>query len=116
MARSDVIIVYIPTPSDHTGHEQIGSRPAVVVQSDVNDSNLPTAMIIPFTSNLQAMRFPHTIRIEPSTYNGLSTPSVLLVFQLRAIDKRRIGRTVGRLETSNINQLKIELKSLLGFE
>jgi mRNA interferase MazF len=115
MARSDVIIVDIPTPSDHTEHEQIGSRPAVVVQSDVNDSNLPTAMIIPFTSNLQAMRFPHTIRVNPSALNGLSAPSVLLVFQLRAIDKSRIGRIVGRLEDFYMKQLEDEAKSLLGF-
>ncbi len=116
MARSDVIIVDIPAPSDHTGHEQIGFRPAIVVQSDVNDSNLPTTLIIPFTSNLQAMRFPHTIRVNPSTLNGLSAPSVLLDFQLRAIDKSRIGRIVGRLENSYIVKLEDELKRLLAIE
>jgi mRNA interferase MazF len=115
MTRGDVIIVDIPTHSGHTGHEQIGFRPAIVVQSDVNDSDLPTTMIIPFTSNLQAMRFPHTILINPSPHNGLSAPSVLLAFQLRAIDKRRIGNIVGRLENFYIKKLEDELKSLLGF-
>ncbi len=115
MARYDVIIVDLPTPSGSTGREQIGSRPAIVVQSDVNDSDLPTTLIIPFTSNLSAVRFPHTIRVDPSTHNGLTAPSVLLVFQLRVIDKRRIDRILGRLETSYINQLEDELKSLLGF-
>ena len=116
MTRGDVIIVDIPTPSSHSGHEQIGSRPAIVVQSDVNDPRLSTTMIIPFTSNLRAMRFPHTILIDPSPHNGLSVQSVLLVSQLRAIDKKRIRDIVGRLENSYIVELEDELKRLLAIE
>jgi len=115
MAYGDVIIVNIPRSSDQTGHEQIGSRPAIDVQSDVNDPGLPTTIIIPFTSKLQARRFPHTILVNPSAYNGLSDPSVLLVFQLRALDKKRIGNKIGRLEIFYIDKLEEELKILLGF-
>lgn len=102
-------------PLGHRGHEQTGFRPSIVVQADLHESDLSTTMIIPFTSKLQAMRFPHTMLIEPSADNGLSVPSVLLVFQLRAIDKRRINRTVGHLEASYTIQLENEIKSLLGF-
>ncbi len=54
------------------------------------------------------------LRIEPSAMNGLTVPSVLLVFQLRAIDQRRILGTVGRLEQEYLDQLEIEMKRLLG--
>lgn len=116
MARGDVIIVNIPRSSGQTGHEQTGNRPAVVMQSDVNDSGLPTTIIIPFTSNLQAMRFPYTILVDPSPQNGLYTRSVLLVFQIRAIDKNRIGNIIGRLESSYIEILEDELKRLVNFD
>ncbi len=54
------------------------------------------------------------LRIEPSAMNGLTMPSVLLIFQLRAIDQRRILGTVGRLEQEYLDQLEIEMKRLLG--
>lgn len=71
-------------------------------------------MSIPFTSNLETLRFPHTLRVDPSPTNGLITPSVLLVFQLRAIDKGRIGRKVGQLEIRYMDQLDLEIRNLLG--
>jgi len=58
------------------------------------------------TSNLAAMRFPYTFRVDPSPQNGLTKPSVLLVFQLRAIDKGRLGKTIGNLEQHHLQQLE----------
>jgi len=71
-------------------------------------------MIVPMTSNLRAQSFSHTILVQPSAQNGLSMPSVLLVFQLRAIDKRRIRKTLGTLETAIMEQVNAEMKKLLG--
>jgi mRNA interferase MazF len=73
-------------------------------------------MIIPLTGQLSALRFPYTIRVEPSSVNGLTRASVLLVFQLRAIDRRRIRGTIGRLEQDYLNQLNTQMRSLLGLE
>ena len=114
MARGDIMIVDLPAPSGRTGREQIGHRPAIVVQTDVTDANLPTTMIVPLTSKLSAMCFPHTIRVDPSPQNGLSRSSVLLVFQLRAIDKRRLGNSIGHLEQHYLQQLETEMQHLLG--
>jgi mRNA-degrading endonuclease toxin of MazEF toxin-antitoxin module len=70
-------------------------------------------MIVPFTSRLEALRFPYTFRVEPSPLNGLDRPSVLLVSQLRAIDRRRVVGTVGRLEPEHMARLEQELQRLL---
>ena len=113
MARGDVIIVDFPSPAGYSGREQIGTRPAVVLQSGGQAATLPTTIIIPLTSNLSASRFPYTILINPSSQNGLTTQSVMLVFQLRAIDNRRIGRKLGSLENNYFERLNDELKSLL---
>ena len=114
MARGGILKVDLPAPSGRVGHEQVGHRPAIVVQTDATDASLPTTMIVPVTSNLSALRFSHTFRVDPSPQNGLTRPSVLLVFQLRAIDKRRLGNSIGRLEQRHLQQLETEMRRLLG--
>ncbi len=71
-------------------------------------------MIVPFTSNLKAQKFQYTILIHPTKENGLTLPSVLLVFQLRAIDKQRIGKKIGQLEETTMKKVNQEIKDLLG--
>jgi len=113
MKRGDIILVELPQ-ADTSGHEQEGLRPALVVHDDDTSGNLSVVMIVPMTSNLKLQNFAHTILIQPSQQNGLSMPSVLLVFQLRAIDKRRIKKTLGSLEADLMEQVNAEMKKLLG--
>ncbi|HID62966.1 MAG TPA: type II toxin-antitoxin system PemK/MazF family toxin [Anaerolineae bacterium] len=113
MARGDVLRVEFPYPPGGAGREQAGRRPAIAVQTDVTSASLPTLMVVPLTGRLSALRFPHTIQVEPSEVNGLTQPSVLLVFQLRAIDHRRIPGKIGRLEQHYLNQLDEEMRRML---
>jgi mRNA interferase MazF len=113
MARGEIWAVDIPAPERKAGHEQHGMRPGIVVQADSADSQLPTTVIIPATSRLEARRFPYTLTIQPSVLNGLDKPSVLLVFQIRAIDKRRLIRRLGRLEDDQLKSLETEVRALL---
>lgn len=114
MARGDILSVYLPLPPGGAGREQTGSRPALAVQADSFNQSLPTLVIIPFTSQLSALRFPLTMRVEPSTRNGLTYPSALLVFQLRAIDRARIGRRLGTLEEHYLLELDQLVCQMLG--
>ncbi len=111
MARADVLRVVLPSPGGH--HEQAGRRPAIAVQADTRGINLPTLMIVPVTGELTALRFPYTVRVDPSKANGLTMPSALLVFQLRAIDRARIIETIGRLEPEYVERLDAELRRML---
>jgi mRNA interferase MazF len=112
MMRGDIILVDLPQPK-MGGHEQFGKRPAIVIDNDKTSSSLPTLIVIPVTGSLTALRFPYTVRIDPSSQNSLTTPSVALIFQLRAIDKRRIITTTGRLEKNYLQAIDVELKRLL---
>lgn len=112
MARGDVLFVDLPTPGG-TGREQSGVRPALAVQADDVGTGLPTLMIIPSTTQLAALRFPLTLEVKPSQMNGLSQQSVLLVFQLRAIDRKRVIRKLGRLETTYIQAIDQLMRQLL---
>lgn len=106
MDKGDIWLVEIPQTE---GHEQTGKRPVIILAD--TESNI--TIIIPFTSNLQALRFPHTLEIEPSEENGLTIKSIALVFQIRAIDKRRLIRNLGELENTAINKIDKMLKNLL---
>ena len=114
MARGDIVRVRLPQPARHPGHEQIGIRPALVVHDDATCETLSVIMIVPFTGQISAQRFPYTLRVNPSLTNGLSTPSVLLIFQLRAIDRSRIEGTIGQLEPETMELVNTEMQRLLG--
>ena len=112
MARGDVYMVELPAARGAPTAEQVGSRPAVIVQVD-EPGPFPTVVVVPLTSKLSALRYRHTIRIEPSPDNGLATTSVLLVFQLRAIDRARLIKRIGWLDGQQMEILSREIVSLL---
>ena len=101
--------IYLAEIPKTNGHEQFGFRPVLLVSQPIPEISL----IIPFTSNILALRFPYTLKIEPSLKNGLSFPSILLIFQLRAIDSKRLRKRLGELEEFYIVQVKEELRKIL---
>lgn len=108
MARGDVLLINLPV-SD--GREQNGRRPAVAVQTDV--SGEPMLMVAPVTSNLNASRFKFSVQIEPSNENGLSQTSVVMIFQMRSIDKSRIIKTIGKLSDEDLAKIDAEIWQML---
>ncbi len=108
MARGDVLLVSLPS-SDR--REQSGRRPAVAVQTD--QAGEPMLMVAPVTSNLAALRFTFSVRIEPSPENGLTAPSVVMVFQMRAIDKVRIVRKIGQISEADMSRIDAEIWRML---
>lgn len=116
MARGDVYLIDIPYPRGTPGHEQVGTRPAVVVQADQTGPLLSTVIVVPLTGQLKTLTHPHTIRVESSNANGLDQASVLLVTQLRVVDRIRIIRKFGTLEQHYLDQLDAEIRRLLGLE
>ena len=108
MARGDILLVRLPTSNQR---EQSGRRPAIAVQTDLKGE--PLLMVAPVTSNLNALRFAFTVQINPSSQNGLTHPSVVMVFQMRAIDKQRIIRKIGVLSSSEMEQVDLEIWRML---
>ncbi len=104
--NGEIWIVNLPS-SD--GHEQTGSRPVILIEQ--LEANI--AIVIPITSNLNALRFPHTIELQPTKTNGLSQVSILLAFQIRAIDEKRLVNRIGKLEPNQLSALNKMLKKML---
>jgi mRNA interferase MazF len=114
MQRGDIVLVKLPQVAGIPGHEQTGARPALIVHNNKTSAELSLVMIVPATSNMNVHRYAHTISVDPSSQNGLTVPSILMVFQLRAIDKQRIIKKLGEIETDTLEKVDAELKSLLG--
>ena len=70
-------------------------------------------MVAPVTSNLKAARFSFTVRIEPSSENGLTESSIIMVFQMRAIDKARVVRKLGSLSNAELDLVDSEIWKML---
>ncbi|MFB6099940.1 MAG: type II toxin-antitoxin system PemK/MazF family toxin [Candidatus Nanohalobium sp.] len=106
MEKGEISVVKIPK---NDGHEQYGTRPAVVL-SDTDDD---IAIVIPFTSNTQALKFPNTLKVEPNSENGLDQTSIALIFQTRAIDEKRLQGKIGKLGQDKIQEIDSKLKNIL---
>ncbi len=108
MARGDVLLISLPI-SD--GREQSGRRPAIALQTDV--AGEPMLMIAPITSSLSALRFAYSVKIEPSEKNGLTQTSIVMIFQMRAIDKTRIVKKIGTLSKEDMEKVDAEIWRML---
>jgi mRNA interferase MazF len=97
-----------------TGHEQSGRRPAVIVQDQAFAGLLPVVLVIPLTTATATLRFPGTVLIPISPENGLRQPSIALVFQMRAVDRRRIGGRIGTVSADVLVEIFSALDKLLG--
>jgi mRNA interferase MazF len=111
--RGNVVCAELPRPAGSSGHEQFGTRPAIIVQDDSSFVNLSTVVVVPLTSKLVAAKFSGSFIISPDKSNGLTVRSVVLVQQIRAIDIRRITGVMGSLSDIDMETLERELRKLL---
>jgi len=110
MQMGDVYSVELPGTN---GHEQMGTRPAIIVQTKKHQRNLPTILVVPLASKLRAASFPFTFTISPDKSNGLAAASVALVFRLRAIDQKRLCRRIGKLGQTHLTELRKQREEIL---
>ena len=106
MSIGDIHWVQLPTAH---GREQRGRRPAIILQDEQYAGGLPVILVIPLTTTRTTLRFAGTTSIQPTTENGLRQVSVALVFQLRAIDRRRIEERIGSVSREVLNEIFAEL-------
>jgi len=106
-------IVYVNLPLVQGSHSQGGRRPSILVISESALPKNPMVMMVPLTSNSAALRFPFTFQIDPSDQNGLSNPSVALVFQLCAVDRAHLGKVIGVLEAQHLSKIDDLIRQLL---
>lgn len=86
------------------GSEQGGLRPVLIVQNDVGNRYSPTVIAAAITSKTSKTHLPTHIDIQ-ATQVGLAKDSVVLLEQIRTIDKQRLKEKMGHLDESAMNEI-----------
>lgn len=88
--------IYYADLSPCLGSEQGGLRPVVIVQNDIGNKYSPTTIIAPLTSVETKHNIPTHVALSPME-SGLKCESVVLLEQVRTVDKRRLRDKVGQV-------------------
>ena len=94
--------IYYADLSPVVGSEQGGERPVLIVQNDVGNKYSPTVIAAAITSRMGKTRLPTHIDVHANKV-GLQKNSVILLEQIRTIDKRRLGEKMGHLDDETMN-------------
>ena len=105
--------IYYADLSPVVGSEQGGMRPVLIVQNNVGNKHSPTVIAAAITSQIGKARLPTHIELSARTY-GLSRDSVVLLEQVRTIDKRRLRERMGRLDEALMNRVNTALSVSFG--
>lgn len=105
--------LYYADLSPVVGSEQGGVRPVLVVQNDIGNKYSPTIIAAAVTSRMTKARLPTHIEIAARSY-GLQKDSVILLEQIRTLDKRRLKERIGILPENTMRKVDGALLISLG--
>ncbi|MBR6778954.1 MAG: type II toxin-antitoxin system PemK/MazF family toxin [Clostridia bacterium] len=110
VSRGDI---YYADLSPVVGSEQGGIRPVLVVQNNVGNKYSPTVIIAAITSQLDKAKLPTHIELKKDKFN-LEKDSVVLLEQIRTLDKRRLKDLVCALDKDTMQKVDIAILISLG--
>ena len=105
--------IYYADLSPVVGSEQGGIRPVLIVQNDVGNKHSPTVIAAAITSKKEKSQLPTPIS-EAASSCGLAKDSVVLLEQVRTLDKRRLKERMGELDSSSMQQVNDALSVSFG--
>lgn len=95
------------------GSEQGGVRPVLIVQNDIGNKFSPTVIVSAITSQINKAKLPTHVEINAKEY-GLQKDSVILLEQVRTIDKKRLREKIGHLDEKLMEQVNDSLAVSFG--
>lgn len=95
------------------GSEQGGVRPVLVIQNDIGNRYSPTVIVAAVTSQIDKARLPTHVELSAGEC-GLERNSVVLLEQIRTIDKRRLRERIARLDEAIMARVDEALAISLG--
>ena len=96
--------IYFADLSPVVGSEQGGMRPVLIVQNDTGNRHSPTVIAAAITSQMGKAKLPTHIELHARS-TGLNRDSVILLEQIRTIDKSRLRERMGRLDDATMKQV-----------
>lgn len=105
--------IYYADLSPVVGSEQGGVRPVLIVQNDVGNKFSPTVIAAAITSQRDKTNLPTHIEVDARDC-GLAKDSIVLLEQVRTIDKRRLREKIGALDDGSIGKVNEALSVSFG--
>ena len=105
--------IYYADLSPVVGSEQGGVRPVLIVQNDVGNRYSPTVIAAAITSRMSKTKLPTHIDIYASEV-GLAKDSVILLEQIRTLDKRRLREKMGHLDNAVMERVNTAISVSFG--
>lgn len=95
------------------GSEQGGIRPVLIVQNDIGNKYSPTVIVAAITSQINKAKLPTHVELNAEEY-GITKDSVILLEQIRTIDKKRLKERVGHLSDDMMKKVDEALQISFG--
>ncbi|MCK0473874.1 MULTISPECIES: type II toxin-antitoxin system PemK/MazF family toxin [Halalkalibacter] len=105
--------VYFADLSPVVGSEQGGVRPVLIIQNDIGNRFSPTVIVAAITAQIQKAKLPTHVEINAKRY-GFDRDSVILLEQIRTIDKQRLTDKITHLDDDMMNRVNEALFISLG--
>ena len=106
--------IYYADLSPVVGSEQGGVRPVLILQNDIGNRSSPTIIVAAITSRTTKAKLPTHIELQSRLY-GLPKDSIVLLEQIRTIDKTRLKEKLGGLTPPAMGRVENALRVSLGF-
>lgn len=105
--------IYYADLSPVVGSEQGGVRPVLIVQNDIGNKHSPTVIAAAITSQKEKSKLPTHIAVNAASC-GLAKDSVVLLEQVRTLDKKRLKERMGELDSESMTQVNNALSVSFG--
>ncbi len=105
--------VFFADLSPVVGSEQGGFRPVLIIQNNIGNRFSPTVIVAAITAQIQKAKLPTHVEVEASEY-GLERDSVVLLEQIRTIDKQRLTEKITHLNDELMQKVNDSLQISLG--
>jgi mRNA interferase MazF len=105
--------VFYADLSPVVGSEQGGVRPVLIIQNDIGNRFSPTVIVAAITAQIQKAKLPTHVEIDAKTH-GMERDSVILLEQIRTIDKQRLTDKITHLEDEAMRKVDDALQISVG--
>ncbi|QAT41264.1 type II toxin-antitoxin system PemK/MazF family toxin [Clostridium sp. JN-9] len=110
MKRGDIFYADL---SPVVGSEQGGVRPVIIIQNDIGNRYSPTVIVAAITSQINKAKLPTHVEISSEEY-GLNKDSVVLLEQIRTLDKKRLKDKIGHMTVEDMKKVDEALLISIG--
>lgn len=105
--------IYYAELGNGIGSEQKGTRPVLIIQNDMGNKHSPTVICAAITSKIGKAKLPTHVSISSEVIKGISKDSIVMLEQVRTIDKKRLKEYVGSLDLYKM--MEIDKAMLVSF-